>query len=224
MIEQVGRPLDLYREPANRFVATFVGSPAINVWAGEDSVERGVRAEDVQVSPVAAAGFTEARVLVVEPMGNETIVTLAAGDRRVVARVPPALELAPGVAAWFAFDPGRTLFFDAATGRASRNGAGRRRDLTAAGRASKVASVRGCPVPWSLSLPAVPSIPRGHVQKRVSRTGPRTVHAVAQEQVNARPHGTGRRIGGALRPAVGSQRGDQGGDPCGPTTRAPTSS
>jgi multiple sugar transport system ATP-binding protein len=96
----------------------MTSSPAINVWPDAGAgVERGVRAEDVQVSPVAAAGFTEARVLVVEPMGNETIVTLAAGDRRVVARVPPALELAPGAAAWFAFDPARTLFFDAATGR-----------------------------------------------------------------------------------------------------------
>ena len=49
VIEQVGRPLDLYREPANRFVATFVGSPAINVWPGaRDGIEIGVRAEDVQ--------------------------------------------------------------------------------------------------------------------------------------------------------------------------------
>ena len=116
-IEQVGRPLDLYREPANRFVATFLGSPAINVWPGREGVETGVRAEDVRVSPAAVAGWKEARVLVVEPMGNETIVTLADGDRRVVARAAPGLELAPGAAAWFSFDPERALAFDAATGR-----------------------------------------------------------------------------------------------------------
>ena len=77
----------------------------------------GVRAEDVRVSAVAVAGWTEARVLVVEPMGNETIVTLTAGDQRVLARVPPALELATGAAAWFALAPERALFFDVATGR-----------------------------------------------------------------------------------------------------------
>jgi len=116
-IEQVGRPLDLYREPANRFVATFVGSPAINVWPSErDGIEMGVRAEDVRVSPVAVAGWTEARVLVVEPMGNETIVTLDANGRRVVARAPADLDLASGAAAWFSPAPGRSLFFDGGTG------------------------------------------------------------------------------------------------------------
>jgi ABC-type sugar transport system ATPase subunit len=118
VIEQVGRPLDLYREPANKFVATFVGSPAINILAGPaDGIEMGVRAEDVRVSPAASAGWTEARVMVVEPMGNETIVTLEAGGRRVVARARADLDLAAGAPAWFSLAPGRELFFDAATGR-----------------------------------------------------------------------------------------------------------
>ena len=34
-IEQIGRPLDLYDDPANRFVAGFVGSPRMNFMAGE---------------------------------------------------------------------------------------------------------------------------------------------------------------------------------------------
>ena len=118
VIEQVGRPLDLYREPANRFVATFLGSPAINILPGDHrGIEMGVRAEDVRVSPVAVEGWTEARVLVVEPMGNETIVTLTAAGQRVVARIPPALELATGARAWFALVAEHALFFDAATGR-----------------------------------------------------------------------------------------------------------
>src|SRR5204862_1911252 len=33
-VEQVGTPLGLYRRPANRFVATFLGSPAMNLWPG----------------------------------------------------------------------------------------------------------------------------------------------------------------------------------------------
>ena len=33
-IEQIGAPLDLYDDPANRFVAGFVGSPKMNFLAG----------------------------------------------------------------------------------------------------------------------------------------------------------------------------------------------
>ena len=33
-IEQVGRPLDLYDQPRNRFVAGFIGSPKMNFLAG----------------------------------------------------------------------------------------------------------------------------------------------------------------------------------------------
>ncbi len=39
VIEQVGRPLELYNRPANRFVATFLGSPSMNVMPSDFSVE-----------------------------------------------------------------------------------------------------------------------------------------------------------------------------------------
>src|SRR2546428_43584 len=52
-IVQIGSPLDLYRRPANTFVATFLGSPAMNLI--EDTTNGaplriGVRPEDVGVS------------------------------------------------------------------------------------------------------------------------------------------------------------------------------
>jgi multiple sugar transport system ATP-binding protein len=121
-IEQVGRPLDLYRQPANKFVATFVGSPAINVWPGENGSEVGVRAEDVQLSATALPGWTQARILVVEPMGNETIVTLDAGGRRVVARGSADFAAAAGEPAWFTFAPDRALAFDSAGKRVQAHG------------------------------------------------------------------------------------------------------
>jgi ABC-type sugar transport system ATPase subunit len=37
-IEQTGRPLDLYRQPASEFVARFVGLPEINVFSGRIEV------------------------------------------------------------------------------------------------------------------------------------------------------------------------------------------
>lgn len=41
-IQQVGTPLDIYNEPANEFVASFIGSPSMNINAGEVDKEKGV--------------------------------------------------------------------------------------------------------------------------------------------------------------------------------------
>jgi multiple sugar transport system ATP-binding protein len=139
-VVQVGAPLDLYRRPATRFVASFLGSPAMNLWAAEagDGGARvagsdlrvpaapatgaagftvGIRPEDVVLSPAATPGAAAARVLVVEPMGNETIVTLESGQARVVARAGADLALRPQEAAWVSLPAGRAHFFDSASGR-----------------------------------------------------------------------------------------------------------
>ncbi|PEN02453.1 glycerol-3-phosphate ABC transporter ATP-binding protein [Bacillus wiedmannii] len=41
-IQQVGTPLDIYNEPANEFVASFIGSPSMNINDGEVDKEKGV--------------------------------------------------------------------------------------------------------------------------------------------------------------------------------------
>ncbi|PDZ38614.1 glycerol-3-phosphate ABC transporter ATP-binding protein [Bacillus cereus] len=41
-IQQVGTPLDIYNEPANEFVANFIGSPSMNINDGEVNKEKGV--------------------------------------------------------------------------------------------------------------------------------------------------------------------------------------
>jgi len=142
-IEQIGPPLELYRRPANRFVATFLGSPAMNVWPGTlgpdgavtaagarvavaDSLravlassprfEVGVRPEDVTLAATPGPGRTEAKVVVVEPMGNETIAILESAGARVVGRSPADLTARPGASLWFQVT-GEPLFFDAESGR-----------------------------------------------------------------------------------------------------------
>jgi multiple sugar transport system ATP-binding protein len=142
-VEQIGSPLELYRRPANRFVAGFLGSPAMNLWpaalaedgtvraagleiavdaprraalAAAGGFEAGVRPEDVSLFAVAGAGRVPARVVVVEPMGNETIAVLDAAGVRVVARAPADLPARPGETLWLSVAPGRVLFFESRAG------------------------------------------------------------------------------------------------------------
>jgi ABC-type sugar transport system ATPase subunit len=118
-IVQIGSPLDLYRRPANTFVATFLGSPAMNLI--EDATNGaplriGVRPEDVSVSASPIDGWDAARTIVVEPMGSETLVTLEYRGQRLVARVPADRHFEAGQPAWIQLPPERTLLFDPATG------------------------------------------------------------------------------------------------------------
>ena len=48
-IEQIGPPLELYENPANLFVATFIGSPMMNILSGKGSVEGRFQLEDGSV-------------------------------------------------------------------------------------------------------------------------------------------------------------------------------
>ncbi len=114
-IVQIGAPLDLYRQPVNAFVGTFLGSPPMNLIEesrGGAPVTLGVRAEDVVVTASPAEGADEAHVLVVEPMGSETLVTLEYRRQRLVARVPPDARFEPGQTAWVTLPSDRTLTFD----------------------------------------------------------------------------------------------------------------
>jgi multiple sugar transport system ATP-binding protein len=116
-IVQAGPPLELYRQPVNTFVATFLGSPPMNLIADAGqgrAVTIGVRAEDIVVSPSPAAGIDAARVVVVEPMGSETLLTLEYRSQRLVARVPADTRFEPGQSVSVHLSPGRTLAFDAA--------------------------------------------------------------------------------------------------------------
>ena len=102
-IEQVGTPMELYHRPANRFVAGFIGSPAMNfvdpaalapsarakgLRDGLDpGVTLGIRPEDLV--EVAQDGLIEGQVTMVERLGEVTLVhlTLALGAS-VLAKLP----------------------------------------------------------------------------------------------------------------------------------------
>jgi ABC-type sugar transport system ATPase subunit len=93
VVAQVGTPDEIYRRPADRFVASFVGSPQMNFLSPEAAFrfglgrggELGVRPEHVRVGE----GDVEAEVAIVEPAGSEALVHLDVDGQRLVARVRP---------------------------------------------------------------------------------------------------------------------------------------
>jgi ABC-type sugar transport system ATPase subunit len=114
-IVQVGPPLELYRQPVNTFVATFLGNPPMNLLNESrdgDLVTIGVRPEDVQVSAVATDAWEPARVIVVEPMGNELLLTIEYRGQRLVSRAVADLAVDSGQAVWVHLPPARVLTFD----------------------------------------------------------------------------------------------------------------
>ncbi|TCT44617.1 ABC transporter ATP-binding protein [Martelella mediterranea] len=74
-IEQVGSPLELYRSPANLFVAGFIGSPKMNfiegkIAAGHNAHTIGIRPEHLSLS--TESGEWEGKVAVAEHLGSDT--------------------------------------------------------------------------------------------------------------------------------------------------------
>ena len=85
IIEQVGTPLELYDKPANRFVAQFIGMPQMNIIpAGllknvpSNSSFAGIRPEHLSMSDDSRLS---GKVILVESLGNETLVHLDLDER-----------------------------------------------------------------------------------------------------------------------------------------------
>ena len=96
-IQQIGPPMEIYSRPANTFVARFVGSPAMTLLPAElvdgaevetavpraalpaGKLELGLRPESVRVV-AAGEGTTDAKVLLVERLGERTLVYATLDD------------------------------------------------------------------------------------------------------------------------------------------------
>ncbi|MEI4484755.1 ABC transporter ATP-binding protein [Frigidibacter sp. MR17.14] len=73
-IEQVGSPLDLYRNPRNIFVAGFIGSPKMNFITGEEAATHGAKTVGIRPEHIAvgSTGPWQGRVTVSEHLGSDT--------------------------------------------------------------------------------------------------------------------------------------------------------
>ncbi|MEF3049160.1 ABC transporter ATP-binding protein [Pseudotabrizicola sp. L79] len=81
VIEQVGSPLDLYRNPRNLFVAGFIGSPKMNFITGPEAAKHdchtlGIRPEHLDVTE---DGIWEGVVGLSEHLGSDTFLKVEAG-------------------------------------------------------------------------------------------------------------------------------------------------
>ncbi|MGK9173491.1 sn-glycerol-3-phosphate ABC transporter ATP-binding protein UgpC [Yokenella regensburgei] len=138
-IEQVGTPLELYDRPANAFVASFIGSPSMNLFSGrvdrqgvvltEDGIALpvtqntrldvgsrvlyGVRPQHFLLTPEATIA---AQVNVVEPTGSETQILLNIGHKKVTTLFHQRVKTEPGETLKIAPDARHAHLFDADSG------------------------------------------------------------------------------------------------------------
>lgn len=138
-IEQVGTPLELYDRPANAFVASFIGSPSMNLFTGHveqhgivmtddgialpvaqtpglnvgQRVLYGVRPQHFVLTPEASIN---AHVNVVEPTGSETQILLNIGQQKVTTLFHQRVVTQPGETLKILPDTRYTHLFDATSG------------------------------------------------------------------------------------------------------------
>jgi multiple sugar transport system ATP-binding protein len=108
VLQQLAPPAEIYNNPANLFVAQFIGSPPMNIIKGAldganfmahgarvpvpvsgrvDKAVLGVRPEDCSVKP-AGQGTLQAEVYTNELIGDHTLVTAKIGDDTVTIKAP----------------------------------------------------------------------------------------------------------------------------------------
>ncbi len=140
-VEQVGAPDAVYDRPASAFVAGFMGAPAMNLLparlergaavladgtrlaapgAGASAAEVlcGIRPEDlVWIGERDEAAALRGRAIAVEPLGADTLVTIAVGGAEIAARLPPRSVRHTGEIVALSLDPERLHLFARDTGR-----------------------------------------------------------------------------------------------------------
>ena len=134
VLQQYASPAEIYNNPANRFVAGFVGSTQMNflptemvpatlrkVGANGRSLTVGVRPENLSIVPAESpdADLT-AKVNLVEPLGATDVVHRSVDRYEVRVIAKPCARPRIGESIGLSIDPGRLHHFDDETGEAIR--------------------------------------------------------------------------------------------------------
>jgi multiple sugar transport system ATP-binding protein len=117
VVQQVGSPMELYNNPANMFVAGFIGSPKMNFVPGglvgrPEMATLGIRPEHISLD--AEGGDLEGQVAHVEHLGADTIIYLDCGEEIGVIIVRAFREVQVEVRSrqFARFDQGEIFGFD----------------------------------------------------------------------------------------------------------------
>ena len=133
-IQQVGAPADIYANPANTFVASFIGSPPMNLIEGdvvngvfnhaggqvavsdqpEGKATLGIRPEDIHVSENEAD--LSGTVYSSELLGDSTLLNIRSGESLIAVKVGPDAGRSMGDVVHLAFDPAKIAMFDGQSG------------------------------------------------------------------------------------------------------------
>ena len=146
-LQQIGTPEEIYRTPANRFVAGFVGNPSMNFVGGRietgtlslSGMEVPLSAGHVSQLSVSGTAFSgdvlvgirpediavgdgqgsgaSGEIYAVELLGSDALVVFTWAGARITARAPSSFRAKPGERVGFHFSPGRVLLFDPKTGQ-----------------------------------------------------------------------------------------------------------
>jgi multiple sugar transport system ATP-binding protein len=137
-IHQIGRPETIYERPADIFVATFIGSPEMNLYRGrllrkddrlhfqgpgfsldlrglqinleESEVEVGIRPEDIGLGQ-GGTTILQAKVEMISNVGSEKYIHAHLGQRTLTVRAPKEAAFQPGQIIPLTIDPHRVHIF-----------------------------------------------------------------------------------------------------------------
>ena len=141
--EQIGTPVEVYERPASRFVASFIGSPAMNLLEGKISddgtrfelaggmalplgnaanlqrgraVTLGIRPEHIALSSQTAGGVSFV-VDTLEMLGADNLVHGRWGEQKMVVRLAHQERPQPGSTLWLYLPENHLHFFDKENGK-----------------------------------------------------------------------------------------------------------
>ncbi|SFS05327.1 ABC transporter ATP-binding protein [Yoonia litorea] len=140
VVQQVGTPTDIYDNPANTFVASFIGSPAMNLIDGtvsggtftapktsvagtglpDGDVTLGFRAEDASLA-TAGEGQITANIYSLELLGDATMITVRIGPSLVSVKADKSFRAEIGDPVSIAIPHDQCHFFDAGSGQRLQN-------------------------------------------------------------------------------------------------------
>ncbi|RYE07846.1 MAG: sn-glycerol-3-phosphate ABC transporter ATP-binding protein UgpC [Hyphomicrobiales bacterium] len=138
IIEQIGTPLELYDRPANLFVATFIGSPSMNLLKGKMEGQDFIANDGTRLSLGRGAGASEGRpvtmgvrpehfhldpngvdaeILTVEPTGSETQVVARYAGAEIMGAFRERITAKPGEKIKIRPESGLVHLFDTESGK-----------------------------------------------------------------------------------------------------------